>query len=83
MPAMPGAIAASSGQAQQCSLNRKSLTFDITVCSEKGCVRGAERVDVVGANIIHYSNAGAAEHGKPLQLVRAARHRPLGRQSRE
>lgn len=49
----------STGKAQQCNLDRKSITFTITLCSQKGCIPGAERVDIIGNHVIHYSNAAS------------------------
>jgi hypothetical protein len=46
-------------QAQQCDLNRKTITFNITVCSQQGCTPGAERVDIIGSHVVHYTSASA------------------------
>ncbi len=59
MSALTLCALASAVEAQQCNLNRKTIRFNITVCSGQGCTPGAERVDIIGAHIVHYSSAAA------------------------
>jgi len=46
---------------QSCNLNRKTVGFKVTMCSQRGCNTGVERVDFVGDKVIHYSDRLAAE----------------------
>ena len=49
----------SGGEAQECNLNRKTISFTITICSQQGCKQGAERIDILGQHVVHYNDANA------------------------
>lgn len=47
--------------AQQCGMSRKSITFKVTMCSQRGCSTGAETLNFVGDKVVHYQELASRE----------------------